>query len=470
MKKNGFTLVEILTVVVIIAVITTISSIGIMAVKEKINENLWESTVSLIEKSAANYGEDNLNHLKNTNTTCEVDGKTKYKCLKVSVGYLIDKNYIKTNEEDKAGNKVLIDNRKSKDEDGYYVNDTHVLIYYEDNAVYAKYMNDDVTTNPGDNENEGNGGTGSGNNGNSGEIAYMCDVGIKLSDCIKSQYTSQGVNNLYHHDGTLENGINDGSYRFAGSYESTNNWVCFGTDSIVCDDEHLYRIIGVFDGKTKLIKAYEGTEESLGMTPFTASKYSKDMAYYKGKLNEEPLYNWSMSYDNLGNILISSTLYNSILNGTYLTGIKTKWNDKIIFAEWKIGGNTLENLFYQDAKTVYENEILYSYNNSIINSKIGLMYVSDYQFAATPLNWTKSLFGYENDTVKSNNWLFIGVNEWTITTITDLPLESCELDFTGKIINGNVTNPAVIRPTFYLNSNITYKSGTGTESDPIRIN
>ena len=88
-----------------------------------------------------------------------------------------------------------------------------------------------------------------------------------FADHIISLYTSQGANNLYHHDGTLENGINDGSYRYAGSYETTNNWVCFGTDATTCDDEHLYRIIGVFGNQAKLIKAYAGTEESLGTVP-----------------------------------------------------------------------------------------------------------------------------------------------------------------------------------------------------------
>ena len=40
----------------------------------------------------------------------------------------------------------------------------------------------------------------------------------KLSEYIISQYNGvQGTNNIYHHDGTLENGINDGSYRYSGA-------------------------------------------------------------------------------------------------------------------------------------------------------------------------------------------------------------------------------------------------------------
>ena len=50
----------------------------------------------------------------------------------------------------------------------------------------------------------------------------------KLSEYIISQYNGvQGTNNIYHHDGTLENGINDGSYRYAGASDAVKNFVCF---------------------------------------------------------------------------------------------------------------------------------------------------------------------------------------------------------------------------------------------------
>lgn len=141
MKKNGFTLVELLAVVVIIAIITAIGSVGITAVKKNINNNLWESTVRLIESGAARYGDDYKNRLKNT---CEVDGVTKYSCLTVKVQYLIDKNYIKTKETDDGNKKVLVDKRVEKDEAGYYINDYYVSIYLEDNIVYARYIGSTV--------------------------------------------------------------------------------------------------------------------------------------------------------------------------------------------------------------------------------------------------------------------------------------------------------------------------------------
>jgi len=524
MKKNGFTLVEILTVVVIIAVITTISSIGIAAVKEKINENLWESTISLIEKSAANYGEDNLNYLKDTNTTCEIDGKTKYKCIKVSVQYLIDKNYIKTNEEDKDGNKVLIDNRKSKDDAGYYVNDTHVLIYYEDNSVYAKYMNDDMgETNPpsddtisvtfksvngtflnGKNEiitninknsdgkyyldakdipelksDKGSWGTIIPKAGlivvantifiyTYEKVNYICDSNAKLSDCIKSLYKSQGENNLYHHDGTIVNGINDGSYRYAGSYETTNNWICFGTDNSTCDDEHLYRIIGVFGDQVKLIKAYEGTETSLG-SPATGRRTSLGK-YYKGK--STVIHEYYLS-DSGTNIWPESVLNINILNSTYLTKLGKTWTDKIAVSNWKVGGI---NLYQLSPSAVYQTEVVnpqageYGKNITHYNAKVGLMYVSDYGYAAGPEYWKNNLDNNSSDEYRNNNWMFMGIYEFTITREVLFPEAIYIVNAAGSFQGIGPSTSVAVRPSFYLNSSIEYKSGIGTENDPIIIN
>ena len=72
--------------------------------------------------------------------------------------------------------------------------------------------------------------------------------------------------------------------------EFVKNYVCFGTEDEKCDDEHLYRIIGVFGDQVKLIKAYEGTESSLGTTAHGDSY--RNITYYKGKLETVPGYYW----------------------------------------------------------------------------------------------------------------------------------------------------------------------------------
>ena len=105
----------------------------------------------------------------------------------------------------------------------------------------------------------------------SGNVSDKCyvyfdlDNKITLANYIISQYNGvQGNNNIYYHDNSLENGAGDNSYRYAGSSETTNNYVCFGSDATTCPEDSLYRIIGVFDGQVKLIKSNKASSDLLG--------------------------------------------------------------------------------------------------------------------------------------------------------------------------------------------------------------
>lgn len=149
MTKKGFTLVELLAVVVLITLITIIGSVGITGVKNSINKNMLESKIYLIESEAARYGEDHKNRfLKLPDTdefVCEIDGVKHSKCLKnVKVQELIDRGYIQTKETiilpDGNEKKVMINNTKDEEDEGYYLNDLFVYIYLEDNNFYAKLM------------------------------------------------------------------------------------------------------------------------------------------------------------------------------------------------------------------------------------------------------------------------------------------------------------------------------------------
>ena len=89
-----------------------------------------------------------------------------------------------------------------------------------------------------------------------------------LSTKSKPSYTG-----LYHHDASLTNGAGDNSYRFAGA--DPNNYVCFGSDDTTCPTENLYRIIGVIDGKVKLIHAYGATTDMLGTNEGYVNTYQE---------------------------------------------------------------------------------------------------------------------------------------------------------------------------------------------------
>ena len=75
-----------------------------------------------------------------------------------------------------------------------------------------------------------------------------------LASYITNLYTgTQGENGIYYHNSSLTNGAGDNSYRFAGASDAVNNYVCFGSTQSPCPADNLYRIIGVFGDKVKLI-------------------------------------------------------------------------------------------------------------------------------------------------------------------------------------------------------------------------
>ena len=317
--------------------------------------------------------------------------------------------------------------------------------------------------------------------GTAGVLDENENTELTLANYIKSKYTYQGSNGLYHHDGTLENGINDDSYRFAGA--NPNNFVCFGSTESPCPTDNLYRIIGVFGDKVKLIKSDYATSALLGTDGDYKEKYSYDSSNYKGN-NIANIAEYTLNYKNNTSINVgmgSNTWSTSLLNKTnlnqnFITNIGAEWANKIDMTTWKVGGNRWLNIGAQPAKTAYQNEIVnpvtkYSTDNKTeYSAKIGLMYVTDYGFAAAPSAWTAKLENYEDAAIKNVNWMYMGLGEWTLSRSAVDGYRVFRMYDTGGVSNFYAKDTYAVRPVFYLSSYITYKSGTGTKTDPIRIN
>ena len=142
MKKNGFTLVELLAVIVIMILIMTMGSAGIGVLKEGINKSIWNNTVDLIENGAKRFCDDKKTQIMDldpTSNKCVINSKNYAPCLTVTVDDLLMKKYISTKEynEDK---KVIINKTIEKGETGYYVNYAKVYIYVENDVCYATYI------------------------------------------------------------------------------------------------------------------------------------------------------------------------------------------------------------------------------------------------------------------------------------------------------------------------------------------
>ena len=271
-------------------------------------------------------------------------------------------------------------------------------------------------------------------------LSVQTDDTVLLADYIKGLYTSQGANGLYYHTSSLANSAQDNSYRYAGA--NPNNYVCFGSDEASCPSANLYRIIGVFGDEVKLIK-----NTSIGN------------------------YAWDSGNSNTWNGITKPDI-RSTLNTTFLGTLSSTWQNKIANHAFKVGGGTYMNLQNGIAKTAYNYEVGSNSNSMTDTMKIGLMYVSDYGYAVSNSYWTEILYDYNNRTLRSNNWMYLGSYEWTISRGTDRIRGALCVYSSGNVVadDNNVTNTYAVRPVFYLTSSTTYVSGSGTSSDPIRIN
>lgn len=265
-------------------------------------------------------------------------------------------------------------------------------------------------------------------------ISDVCNDGDNFGECIANYHnlTGDDYDGIYYHDGTgsytnAPEEANDNSYRYAGA--NPNNYICFGSDDTICPEDNLYRIIGVFESKLKLIKA---------------TSYGN--------------YTWGAN-DNIW----ASANSNSILNTEFLNNLDTKWQEMITINSWKIGGMNYSN-GVNTPKNVFNYEVKNS--NSVYDSKIGLLYASDYGYGADPEYWHLMLRNYTDANKK--NWLYNEEDEWVISSAIVDSLSVFFISSSGINTNFSTTRHA-IRPTFYLNTNIIYKSGTGTENEPYII-
>ena len=263
---------------------------------------------------------------------------------------------------------------------------------------------------------------------------------------------------IYYHSSSLVNGAGDNSYRYSGSSNEVNNYVCFGSDASTCPNDNLYRIIGVFDNEIKLVKADYANANLLSTggayaTSFSSSEYQN----YAGELTTIDSYYWG----SIPNNWYDSDLFITNLNDYFYNELSYTWRNKIVAYPWYTAGYSTSDA----TPAQFENA---ESSGMTMDSNVGLMYVSDYGFAASNTFWEYDLSFFDN--CINNNWLFLGVNEWTMSRLSSSPLYVFAISSTGAVNQRYVELDIAVRPVFYLNSNVTYVSGSGTESDPIRIN
>ena len=189
MKKNGFTLIEILVVLVIISVLLVITIPNVLKVANSTKETAYNTKISLMQEAAITYGQLNKsaimkginpNDNSSNNYVCvENNGKVgnysqksysatesldsnTYRCARITVKDLVESgnlNYDTTNvcstSNCTEANKEDYDNIVTNPTNNYIINSCYIYVYYKYNRVYAYFDKD--TCNNSQNTNQNNG-------------------------------------------------------------------------------------------------------------------------------------------------------------------------------------------------------------------------------------------------------------------------------------------------------------------------
>ena len=291
------------------------------------------------------------------------------------------------------------------------------------------------------------------------------DKVLTLATYVKSLYTgTQGDNNIYYHDSTLANGAGDNSYRYAGASETTNNYVCFGSTESPCPTDNLYRIIGVFNGKVKLVKYNDiGTFDT---SKYDATSFADTEAY--NALNSTFIDTFDIRWKNM---ISTENWISGIVSSSSVSKLNFKNNNTNVkfLAESATSPLTIN---WYTAKNWY---IVESGAEHKLSMKIGTISISELRYAMNSSNWNLS-------TLDNTSWLYYSKNEafYLFHSFSSGSGDALGYYMTTDGIlyafnepsytSDNTQITTYVRPSFYLTSSVTYVSGDGSQSSPLRIN
>ena len=121
-NKKGFTLVELLCVIVLLAILTVMATAGIMNLSNKSKTNLYCAKIKMIESIASDYGiklEKQIN-----NSTIDYLG---HKSITIQVSTLVDAGKLDADSDGIVVNPV----------DNSSMNDMDIILTIENNAIKA---------------------------------------------------------------------------------------------------------------------------------------------------------------------------------------------------------------------------------------------------------------------------------------------------------------------------------------------
>lgn len=312
-------------------------------------------------------------------------------------------------------------------------------------------------------------------------------------DLNKSYYTY--ANSVGLIDDRKGGGVdNNGNIRYVGS--NPNNYIYFNCSnysnqsSSTCEK---WRIVGVFDGKVKLVRPTSIGEYSwTSNTGNTINKWDPDPTHnYSGAAIMNLM---NPGYDSLSanNSLYwnsgSGNCYNAAGGATTACdftskGLKNDTTRNLISTEKyylyapRTGELFADQLYIQERGTSpgsqYDgsNDSPPMSRNGYWEGKVGLLYLSDHAYGATPGSCLLPVFNWSSPCLRSD-WLAYETEERFITP----SFKQSNVWFArkigtleGHINSGDAAEAINIRPVLYLYANQEYKSGNGTSSNPYQL-
>lgn len=283
---------------------------------------------------------------------------------------------------------------------------------------------------------------------------------------------------------------------------SPNNYIYFNCSdysnqsSSTCET---WRIIGVFDGKVKLIRnenigtmEYDNDKEDTYLKSLSSSNLNSDTSSLehavtpKNQIVIKSLVLPEMTVAEGQNDYSKSSLQ-KILNNYYYNSKNYSGNSSYTFTNIGIKNDTTRNIISSNnyylggiklGLNYYANEIyqkersteVYDGNATTWTGKIALAYQSDYGYAVDLNKCSKSLNLYNDTICISNSWIssMFTLNSWFLNPRVDTSSQSSSI-VSNEILLSTVDSKSAIFPTLYLNSELDIKSGTGSSSTPYQL-
>ena len=281
MRNKGFTLVELLSVIVILGIIFSIATVSYVVISDNIHKKMFEAKKKLIENAAIEWESDNKK-LMNTGISSAM--------VNITVQDLIDGGYLSKEDtcKDESGNKYSCISNNITGEDIKY---KKIKVYLNNFVAYAKY-DESVPEKLFQQILVDNGGIETIKEKDSPTFSELAT-------------TNEGMFATEDDLGT--------SYYFRGAVD--NNWVIFGEEN----GEPIYWRIIRIDGKGNIKVIYNGV---IGNTTYYGELDSSDDVNYQKSNVYKVINTWyetNLFNSNINEFISEDAIYCSDRNSDFTT-------------------------------------------------------------------------------------------------------------------------------------------------------